>query len=168
MEKEINSLLKQNIQLNSSGSINAILDEIIKVTELEEQAMLLQDIKNLLHLFKRITNTNSFQLLLATINTNMCTKFHTDRNNLRMLCTYSGPGTLWLKEDNINRKALDSYKNNQSIVIDKTSIEQAKTGSVIILKGTKYPKEATKAVVHRSPNIGQSGAKRLLLRIDTN
>jgi len=130
--------------------------------------MILQDIKNLLHHFKAITNAKSFRLLLATVNSNMCKKFHVDINDLRMLCTYGGPGTLWLTEDNINRKALNPYGTNQSIVIDTNSIKQAKTGAVIILKGAKYQKDATKAAVHQSPTIEESREKRLLLRIDTN
>ena len=160
LEKEINSLLKQDIKFDCSGNINALLNEITKVIKLDEHCMIVQDIKNLLHLFKEITNGKEFRLFLATIDTNMCTKFHTDMNDLRMLCTYRGPGTLWLTEDPTHRKAMGLYKSKQSIIIDKSSIEQAKTGSVIILKGAKYPKEATKAAVHRSPTIEENGEKR--------
>jgi len=141
---------------------------LTSVIERDQHSTIVNDIQNLLHLFKEISNTKRFRLLLATIKTNMCTKFHTDINNLRMLCTYSGPGTLWLTEDNINRKALDAYEDNESIIIDKNSIEQTKTGSVVILKGAKYPKNATKAAVHRSPTIEESDEIRLLLRIDLN
>jgi hypothetical protein len=89
-------------------------------------------------------------------------------NDLRMLCTYSGPGTLWLSENNINRNALNSCGDNECIVLDESKIQQAKTGAVVILKGAIYPEEGTKAIVHRSPTIEDYGEKRLLLRIDTN
>lgn len=168
LKKEINSLLKQDISSDLSGNVDTILNELKKVNELKKHNTIVQDIQNLLCLFKEITNAKGFRLLLATIDTNMCRKFHTDINDLRMLCTYSGSGTLWLTDDNVNRKALTTYQDNQSIVIDKNRIEQAKTGAIIVLKGAKYPKEVTKAVVHRSPTIEDSGEKRLLLRIDTN
>jgi len=128
----------------------------------------LNDIETLLSIFNRITQAQSFRLLLATINTNMCRRFHTDVNDLRMLCTYSGPGTLWLTEDNVNREALETCKDNECIVKDESKIQQAPTGSVVILKGAIYPQQGTKAIVHRSPTIEESGEKRLLLRIDTN
>jgi len=168
LKKEINSLLEQDIEFNSSGNIKSILKEITEVIELGEYSVIKQDIKNLLDLFKEVTNAKDFQLLLGVVNTDMCRKFHMDNNNLRMLCTYSGPGTLWLTENNINRKVLESRGSNQFIVIDKNIIKQASTGSVVILKGVKYSKETTKAAVHRSPTIEESGEKRLLLRIDIN
>ena len=85
-----------------------------------------------------------------------------------MLCTYSGPGTLWLSEKNLNREALDYLKSNNSIVVNDDFINQVSTGSVAILKGGLYPRKGTKAIVHRSPNSQESQQKRLLLRIDTN
>ena len=89
-------------------------------------------------------------------------------NDLRMLCTYSGPGTLWLKEDNIDREALHASTDNEPIALDERMIQQVRTGDLVILKGAIYPKEGTKAAVHRSPAIEESGERRLLLRIDTN
>ncbi|CAL2075698.1 DUF1826 domain-containing protein [Tenacibaculum sp. 190524A02b] len=166
LQEEINNLLKQDISVIGSGSISNILNEVAKIITPNKFYLTYKDIKNSLILFSKVTGTNSFQLLIETINTNMCRKFHTDVNDLRMLCTYSGPGTLWLTEDNINRKALDTYKANESIVINENNIQQAQTGAVIILKGSVY-KEKTKAAVHRSPTIEENGEKRILLRIDT-
>ncbi len=166
LEKEIDSLAKRAIKCNATGNIDLILDEVQKILGPNRHRMLLEDINSLLHLFKEVTKTDNFRLLLATINSNMCRKFHIDNNTLRMLCTYSGPGTLWLTDYNMNRNALGTCGGNQAIVRDTSNIKQAKTESVLILKGAKYPKEGTKAVVHRSPTIEESGDKRLLLRID--
>lgn len=168
LKNEIHSLLTREIKLSSSGNINAIFDEITEVIDLSECRMILQDINNLLRAFKEITGAKKFRLLLETIDTNMCRKFHTDINDLRILCTYSGPGTLWLTEDKVDRKALSTYRNNESIVIDNSKIKQVTTGAVIVLKGTKYSKESIQAAVHRSPVIEENSEKRLLLRIDTN
>ena len=165
-EKDANALLKRNIEFKSSGDITTILGEITKVINVDEFHMIIKDIEHLLSLFKEITGVKRFQLLIATINTNMCRRFHTDVNDLRILCTYAGEGTLWLTEDNIDRKALNTYQGNESIVINKDDIKQVETGDVIILKGTAYQNKTTKAIVHRSPTIEKS-EKRLLLRIDT-
>jgi len=168
LASEVHSLLKRDIEIKSSGDIGTILHVLTRSIDSSKFPLIIRDIKELLQLFKDVTAASSFRLLLATINTNMCRRFHTDGNDLRMLCTYSGQGTLWLSEDNINRDALNSCEGNDCIVLDESKIQQAETGSVLILKGAVYPQEGTRAVVHRSPTIKESGDKRLLLRIDTN
>ena len=65
-------------------------------------------------------------------------------------------------------KALNAYGDNTSIVLDEENVQQAKTGSVVILKGAIFPGESTQAVVHRSQTIEESRTKHILLRIDTN
>jgi hypothetical protein len=162
---EINALLKQNVEIRATGDTNTIKEEL---DILNVYPLVQNDILYLIDLFKEITNADNFRILLSTVNTNMCRKFHTDMNDLRLLCTYSGPGTLWLNDDNVNREALDSHYDNECIVLDESKIRQAATGAVVILKGAIYPGEATNAIVHRSPSIEESGERRLLLRIDTN
>ena len=168
LENEINKLIQLDLDINIHGSIINILNEIKNLIDPSQYNLILQDISTLLNIFQEISNSKNLRLLLATIDNNMCRKFHMDNNDLRLLCTYSGPGTLWLKENNLNRIALESRQGNESIIINKTNIDQAETGSVIILKGAKYSEEASHGVVHRSPTIEENGGKRLLLRIDTN
>ena len=45
----------------------------------------------------------------------MCRRFHTDVNELRLLCTYSGPATLWLPEAAADRDAHHTGENNEQI-----------------------------------------------------
>lgn len=168
MTKEINLLLQQDIELRASGTIDEILGALKEALSSIEFGQIIEDIHKLMKLFKEVSDAKSLRLLLATVNTNMCRRFHTDINDLRMLCTYSGPGTLWLTEDNANREALGSSDDDLSIAIEENKIQQVKTGSVVLLKGAIYPKDGTLAIIHRSPTIEESGEKRLLLRIDTN
>ncbi|MEO0776748.1 MAG: DUF1826 domain-containing protein [Bacteroidota bacterium] len=165
---EVSRLPDENIGLKTSGDISTIVDAITKALPPNSSPLIIQDIHTLLLHFREVVQVEQFRLLLATVNTNMCRKFHTDINDVRLLCTYSGPGTLWLTNDNINRSALSSYADNDSIVLEESEVRQAKTGAVVLLKGAIYPQEKTSAVVHRSPTIEESGEKRLLLRIDTN
>lgn len=165
---EISALLKQNIELRASGTLDTVLNDITVALNAKHYPRVLADVKKLLKQFSKITKAEEYRLLLTTVNTNMCRRFHTDINDLRLLCTYSGPGTLWLTEDNIDRKALDSSDDNDCIVIDENKVQRVKTGSVALLKGALFPQEGTRAIVHRSPTIEESGETRLLLRIDTN
>ena len=165
---EINTITNNGVEIRCTGSIEAIYSSLKNGLYNDKYPLLIQDVYNLIKAFSIISPAKSYRLLLSTIDNNMCKRFHTDLNDLRLLCTYKGPGTLWLKENNVNRDALETLDGNESIVIDKKQIQQASTGSVVILKGGIYPKEGTKAAVHMSPSIEESGEKRLLLRIDTN
>ena len=166
LKVEIQALMSQNIELHASGQIDDILETIAKNLNPEHCPLLFQDIRELLWLFKETSGASKIKLYLASIHADMCRRFHCDYNHLRMLCTYSGPGTLWLSDANVNRAVLNAGGDNQSIVINQQQINQVKTGDIIILKGAFYSKEGTKAAVHRSPAIESTGEKRLLIRLD--
>ena len=168
LSDEVKSLLARNAEIRISGDTNSILKQISSELNSNDFFLILNDIKGLLLQFEELSGAKSFRLLLSTVNTNMCSRFHTDMNDLRLLCTYSGPGTVWLSENNINRDALETYGDNETIVKDKSQINYAKTGAVVLLKGAVYPLKGTKAIVHRSPTIQETGISRLLLRIDAN
>ncbi|MEM7104719.1 MAG: DUF1826 domain-containing protein [Bacteroidota bacterium] len=168
LRADLNQAMKQPIEFKASGTEEDILtllsDYFDKV--IPECKALLNDISELLKLFNKTTQASSFRLLLATIDTNMCRKFHTDINDLRLLCTYVGPGTLWLPDEAIDNDALKAGKKNQEFIKDETKIQQAGTGDAVILKGALYPE--ANPILHRSPPIVENGEVRLLLRIDTN
>ena len=168
LKKESSTLIDNNYSLRITGSylnISSVVDQQLSATD---YPAINNTVKELLLKYKEITSINDFRLLLTTVNSNMCRKFHTDINDIRLLCTLSGEGTLWLPEFNVNREALDTQKDNEDIVIDPSYIMQALENSAVLLKGALYPKSGTRAIVHRSPTIEESGEKRLLLRIDTN
>lgn len=167
-ESEAAQLIHDQVNFRSSGSVEAILQELENSLDRTVCGAIIDDVKVQLDNFAQVSDSSSFKLMLATVTSDMCRKFHTDINDLRLLCTYSGPGTLWLEEENIDRNALDSFKDDALVVRDQSQIKQASTGDVVILKGATYPKEGTRAGVHRSPSIEENGSQRLLLRIDTN
>lgn len=168
LTNEIKQLLNTDLKLSYGGEIKTILEDLKRELSPNKYSLITQDIENLLHHFGEVTGSTEFRLLLATVKTNMCRRFHTDLNDLRLLCTYSGQGTLWLTNDNINHEALRDHTNTTKIVLKENKIQQVKTGAVVILKGAMYPQEKVKAIVHRSPTIEKNGERRLLLRIDTN
>lgn len=168
LKEDILQLLHQDIEIRASGSLEEIVEHLANSSILKETIPIYKDILNVLKLFQTIIPCSSYRLFIGTVSSNMCRKFHTDINSLRLLCTYSGPGTLWVPEDYLDRKQLTAKSSNEDIVTDPAFIQQVDTGHIAILKGAVYPKEGTKAIVHRSPTIEESGQKRLLLRIDTN
>lgn len=168
LSQELNEIAEQSIECRASGTEEEVLS-LLKTyfsSNLSDCTFLFEDISKLLRLFVRTTQASSFRLLLTTVSTNMCRKFHTDVNDLRLLCTYMGPGTLWLPDEAIDHKASQARRNKQEIVLDPDQIQQVRTGDVVILKGALYPD--ANPILHRSPSIEKNGEKRLLLRIDTN
>ena len=169
LKLEAERLVNESVKIKVSGSI----DQLCYLTQKELfkylgcNSCLNKDIIDLIFLFQQITKASSYSLFLSAVHSNMCRKFHTDMNDLRLLCTYVGPGTMWLTDNNVNRNVLHEMRP-EPIAIEKDKIEQVQTGAVAVLKGAIYPQKNTNAVVHRSPAIEETSEKRLLLRIDTN
>jgi len=151
-----------------SGSPAQLIRQLEYHPDLSGHAALQHDITMLVRQFAELTGATRLRLLLATVNTNMCRRFHTDMNDLRLLCTYTGPGTLLLPEEAADRRTLGAGGDNDNIVRDPEAIIMAGETDVVVLKGALYPKDGTKAAIHRSPTVEETGHTRLLLRIDTN
>jgi len=166
LNRELQSFIDCAIEFTFSGSIEEIESSLTQETELSANSypLLYADIQWILQQFAATTKAASFRLHITTMSTDMCRKFHTDINDLRLLCTYVGPGTLWLPDEAIDQQALNAGTNE--LQIEPQHIQQATTGAVVLLKGALY--ENSNPILHRSPAVEESGEKRFLLRIDTN
>ncbi len=169
---EIKNFLEiAQVHFQCSGNINQLEITLIEYFEklgYNSNSLLLKDVLSILKVFTQVTEYKEFKVLLSIVNSDMCRRFHTDMNHLRLLCTYSGPATLWIPDEKVNRLALQFLKENDEIIKDCEYIQQVATGDICILKGALYPHPDTRAIVHRSPAVEETGSQRLLLRIDTN
>ncbi|MEM1146490.1 MAG: DUF1826 domain-containing protein [Pseudomonadota bacterium] len=82
------------------------------------------------------------------IEDNACCKFHCDRVEARVICTYLGPGTEY------------GFANAQGEVGD---VAQVPTGCPIVLKGKLWPGVPPSSLLHRSPAIEGTGQTRLVV-----
>lgn len=129
------------------------------------------DVATLASLFCKLLGTKSLRASVATVDTNKCRKFHTDYKSLRLVCTYAGPGTEWVDDRHADRSAMrheDACIDtaNTRIVRRGSSIERAKPGDVVLLKGELFAGNAGRAAVHRSPPIESTGDRRIVLTFD--
>ncbi len=122
------------------------------------------DVRSIVEDFIQSTNAKEVLLSFSKVETDMCRLFHTDKNKLRVLCTYVGQGTLWLPNSNVGRGYL-GCGINQDIVLDPLQVFQAQQLDVLILKGETWHNNVLGGAVHRSPPL-TVGEKRLLLKID--
>lgn len=154
--------------LNESNSTRSLL-ELVSPGELRD--FLEEDINALLSAFRQVVPGRSARATLEVVTTDSCRKFHQDNVGLRMLCTYAGPGTLWIPQARLNaplhhfRHIGDIPRFNEALA-PEGSIEQATTGDVVLLKGKRWASQ--RAAVHRAPPIQRDGLRRLLFKIDVD
>jgi hypothetical protein len=125
----------------------------------------LRDWNALIALFSRISSAPKFCVKIEWEVTDACSLFHQDRVGIRMLCTYKGPGTEWIPEAYLNRKGL-GQGDNSLVILDTAQIQRAKVYDVLVLKGSLYPDNEHRGVVHRSPSIECCNESRAVIRID--
>jgi hypothetical protein len=142
--------------LEWEGSIASILKQMAKSFSGSFSAFhqLHEDIIHQASFFSTLYPDESLRVKLMKISDTHCAKFHTDFNELRLLCTYIGAGTEWIASGSDLEK-----------VSTNTPIYRVKTGDVVLLKGAFFPGD-DKPCFHRSPSIMVGKEHRLLLRID--
>lgn len=130
---------------------------------------LLADLQRLAGHFAAIASTldapRTVTLRLETLHDDGCRRFHVDRVRLRLLCTYLGPGTEWLTDDQVDREALAGHLPNEAI-LRWGAPRRLEPFWVAIIKGDRYPGAAGRGQVHRSPPIAAAGTARVLFCLD--
>ena len=121
------------------------------------------DMSQLITIFSAVSSGRDMKFRLLTTGSDDCRRFHLDRLQWRLLCTYQGPGTEWLTDAQVDREALVRCRPNGE-VLRFGQASRFETCWVGILKGD--PKNIGSGQVHRSPPIADSGRVRVLFSID--
>jgi len=130
-----------------------------------------RDLLMLIGLFRSLHPHRALRFCLEAVHTPDCRLFHTDRVGLRLICTYRGPGTQWLDEDNVNRGELGLRGRamavaNRAMVRDPARIHTMDTGWVAVMKGDAFPGNDGGGLVHRAYPCEPGTPARLRLRLD--
>ncbi|AQA18610.1 hypothetical protein BST95_10550 [Halioglobus japonicus] len=121
------------------------------------------DMFMLTQLFAPLTEGRPFRFRLLTTAKDDCRRFHLDRINLRLLCTYHGPGTEWLRNEQVDRLAQARGAPNEDI-IRFGEASRFQPFWVGIMRGD--PANNGDGLVHRSPPIAGTGQARVLFCLD--
>ncbi|WKN46403.1 DUF1826 domain-containing protein [Tunicatimonas pelagia] len=143
VREQLSEALSDYISLHSEGAFR-LIEDMVMLTDL----------------FMKLTHRSQTQLLLQTVENDACRKFHVDLYPIRLICTYDGPGTQWLPNHQVNRKALQT--TNEQIAKDPYNIQNMGSFHVGIMKGN----QTNYGIVHRSPPIKEQGLKRSIFRLD--
>ena len=129
-----------------SAEVHTAVAEHLAARRRRDWAGLAADIGALARHFAGILRSAAVELRLEPVTTDACRKFHADDVSCRLISTYLGPGTEWIRADEPDR------------------IHRLATGDVALFKGRKWAPD--RPILHRSPRIAGSGDVRLLLVID--
>ena len=134
---------------------------------------LARDIEKLRVVFRALDPSARTIARLEVVTTDKCRRFHADYKTLRAVCTYAGPSTEWVENTKVDRVALvDRCEKtpmdvqNERIVPDRSAVQHAAPGDVILLKGDGFREHPAGGAVHRSPPIEAARLKRLVLTLD--
>jgi len=118
------------------------------------------DIAGLVARFAALAASRSVRLRLDTVTGDACRRWHRDCVPLRMICTYLGPGTLWVPPA-VGATVLAKPDD------DAPQALAFEAADVALFKGCGWPgQEHDVGVVHRSPRIAGTGITRLVLVLD--
>ncbi|MBK3464706.1 DUF1826 domain-containing protein [Pseudomonas sp. MF6776] len=130
--------------------------------DLEGYEGFIADLKWLVSAFACLLGARRIGLRLRVLDKAMCPRFHVDHVPVRLITTYAGVGSEWLKEGAMDRGQLGQVNAEPT---DTTQIQQLKSGEVALLKGEKWHGNEGFGLIHRSPQPAP-GERRLILTLD--
>ncbi|WP_298822259.1 DUF1826 domain-containing protein [uncultured Roseibium sp.] len=125
--------------------------EQAKIPSSSERDMLTGDIAALALMLSKTLNVRQMRIRLDVSDEMMCPKFHMDNVPARLLCTYRGPGTDYVPQEDLS---------------EPSRIRSVKRGAVALFRGGAWSGEERTGLLHRSPAVDESVGARLLLVID--
>ena len=131
-------------------------------SDLEGYEGFIADVSWLVSAFACLLGAQRIGLRLRVLDTAMCPRFHVDHVPVRLITTYAGIGSQWLKEGAMDRRQLgkpEAEPQNNSL------IQQITSGEVALLKGEKWHGNEGFGLIHRSPQPAP-GERRLILTLD--
>jgi hypothetical protein len=130
--------------------------------DLEGYAGFIADVSWLISAYACLLGAKRIGVRLRVLDKAMCPRFHVDHVSVRLITTYAGIGSQWLREGAIDRSQLG---NPQAEPLDALKIKQINCGDVALLKGERWVGNEGQGLVHRSPRL-QRDERRLLLTLD--
>ena len=123
------------------------------------RASLIDDLALLREVVCELTGCPEVGLRVARVARAMCPGWHLDRVGIRLVCTYQGPGTQWLDDQNVERRDLRTDRMEENDMI------QAAPGEIVLLKGALWQDNDEFGAVHRSPELPPDAALRTLVTL---
>ncbi|UJJ32780.1 DUF1826 domain-containing protein [Halopseudomonas maritima] len=132
----------------------------------QQAGQLIADVRLLAEAVACLFDVEAVGIRMRLLDGAMCPRFHCDNLPVRLVTSYSGPGSEWLPDQAVNRAGLGKPEPGKpEVVRDAGAIRQLAEGDVCLLKGSGWVGNEERGIVHRSPAVA-AGLRRLLLTID--
>ena len=136
----------------------------------DDAKLISDDVSDIVAMFCCLFELEEVGLRLTTLDRAMCPKFHVDRVPCRLVTTYSGIATEWLRHKVVDRSKLGVGSQGKTdaesgLYANQSDIQQLAAGDVALLKGESWLGNEGAGLVHRSPQLSNQD-KRLLLTLD--
>ncbi|KTC56736.1 hypothetical protein AO262_23070 [Pseudomonas fluorescens ABAC62] len=148
------------IELNSEDTAPNLSGLASSCRDLEGYDGFIADVSWLVSAFACLLGAKRIGVRLRLLDKAMCPRFHVDHVPVRLITTYAGIGSQWLREGVMDRRKL-----SQPDAEPRERIEQIQCGEVALLKGTKWHGNEGHGLIHRSPAL-KTGERRLILTLD--
>ena len=148
------------IELNSEEAEPNLQGLAGSCRDLEGYEGFIADVSWLVSAFACLLGAKRIGVRLRLLDKAMCPRFHVDHVPVRLITTYAGIGSQWLREGVMDRRKLSQPDAEPS-----ERIEQVQCGEVALLKGTKWHGNEGYGLIHRSPAL-KADERRLILTLD--
>lgn len=148
------------IELNSEDAEPNLRGLASSCCDLEGYEGFIADVSWLVSAFACLLGAKRIGVRLRLLDKAMCPRFHVDHVPVRLITTYAGIGSQWLREGVMDRRKLSQPDAEPS-----QRIEQIQCGEVALLKGTKWHGNEDHGLIHRSPAL-KADERRLILTLD--
>jgi hypothetical protein len=144
------------------GSISQAIDTGLGESGLTHSWLadwLTDDAAFLMRLFQSLVGAKKCLVRLEAVEGDACRRFHADNVRFRLVTTYRGPGTEWLRPSKGNLASDDPSPSPEEI-------QRFERGHIAIMRGGREAAPDRPAILHRSPQIAGTGVTRLFIAID--
>ena len=148
------------IELDSEDAVPNLQNLASSCRDLEGFEGFIADVAWLVSAFACLLGAKRIGVSLRLLDKAMCPRFHVDHVPVRLITTYAGIGSQWLREGVMDRRQL-----SQADAEPSERIEQIHCGEVALLKGTKWHGNEGHGLIHRSPAL-KADERRLILTLD--
>ncbi|MET0947387.1 MAG: DUF1826 domain-containing protein [Pseudomonas sp.] len=131
-------------------------------SDLEGYEGFIADVSWLVRAFACLLGAKRIGVRVRVLDKAMCPRFHVDHVPVRLITTYAGVGSQWLKEGAMDRRRLSLPEAEP---MDDSLIQQIGSGAVALLKGERWLGNEGFGLIHRSPPLAP-GERRLILTLD--
>jgi hypothetical protein len=130
-----------------------------------------EDVRFLAQVYEDLSGAEEIGLRLVSSHQPLCPRFHVDRVGVRLICTYSGPGTEFLCQEDVDRRWLGHRADGRpdeasGLLRTPDAVQRMQPFDIGLLKGEAWPGNHGRGAVHRSPPVAPSDTRRVFVTIE--